>query len=315
MTRLATAATLATIDHPFGQGAAPAIVATLDSAIGVLREAGVDGAALARVKGARGELFAHLLDGTAERLTRAGAYDRRGAGFLAARAIERAAQDELPPSVVVEGLVDWTAADHAWIEALSRRVKVTVRMPRWSGAPGAVTGSPDVLLSALEERWHGHSEGGPELELVDIALPARVELVASPSDGAEARAIAGALRDALAEGVPAGDIAIVLPGLDESFLEPLRAALDEAHIAYAEPRGRPPIASPLVRAALAWLEICAGPLSRDALVDLLRTSVIDPAPFVEGATAPARRERARQLARRLTRVPVGVDREGTLIAD
>jgi ATP-dependent helicase/nuclease subunit B len=314
MTRLATAATLAAIEHPFGPGAAPAIVATLDAALGVLGEAGVDAAALGRANGGRSALFARLLEGTAEHLTRAGAYDRRSAGFLAARAIERAPIEDLPPNVVVEGLLDWTAADHAWVEALSRRVRVTVRMPRWAGAPGAVTGSTDVLLSALEERWQGHSRG-PELELVDIALPAEIELVASPSDAAEARAIAGALRRALSSGVAASDIAVVLPSLDESFLEPLRAALDEARIAFAEPRGRPPIATPLVRAALAWLEIAAGPLARDALVDLLRTSVIDPAPFVEGPTAPARREHARQLARRLTRIPVGVDRDGTLLSD
>jgi ATP-dependent helicase/nuclease subunit B len=314
MTRLATAVALGQIDHAFGRGRSSALVATLDGAVGVLRESGVDAAALRRTAGTRAEFFAQLLDVTGERLGATRAFDRRGAGFVAARAIERAPSGELPSAVVVEGLLQWHAADHAWVEALARRVPTTVRMPRWAGAPSAFTRAPDALLSSLEERWKHHSRG-PELELVEIAFPAEVTLLEAPSDAAEARSIAGAVLDALSGAISAPEIAVVLPSLDERFLEPLRAALDEAGVAFSEPRGRPPIATPIVRAALQWLHIAASPLSRDALVDLLRTSVVDPTPFIDGSTPGLRRERALSLGRRLSRIPVSVDRDGTLLFD
>lgn len=314
MTRLAATAALAGIEHDFGASGPPALVATLDDAIGVLRQSGVDAAALRRTGRPRAELFARLIETTAERLARAGAFDRRSAGFMAAEAIERAPLDELPSAVVVEGLVDWTPSAHAWVQALARRVRVTVRMPRWTSTSHALAKAPDALLSTLEERWQQESRG-PELELRDIALPADVALLEAPTDGAEARAIAGAVRDALRAGAAPSDVAIVVPSLEEEFLEPLRAALDEARVPFSEPRGRPPVATPVVRAALAWLEIAATPLARDALVDLLRTSVVDVTPFVEGATPRERRERAQIFCRRLSRIPVGVDRDGTLLAD
>src|SRR5207302_1202190 len=110
-------------------------------------------------------------------------------------------------------------------------------------------------------------------------------------------------------------IVVVLPDLDETFLEPLRAAFAEALIPFREPRGRPPIASPAVRAALAWMGLAAGPLHRDVLVDLLRTRAVDPSPFVDGATASLRRQKGLALASRLARVPVRTDRDGTLLAE
>jgi ATP-dependent helicase/nuclease subunit B len=314
MTRLAASAALGEVELDLGSSEPAALVATLDAAIGVLRQSGVDAATLRRTARPRAELFARLLETTSERLAAAGAFDRRSAGFMAAQAIERAAIDELPSAVVLEGFVDWTASAHAWVLALARRIPTTVRMPRWASESNTATKAPDVLLSALEERWQQDSRG-PELELDDITWPGEVELLEAPSDGAEARAIAGAVRDALGAGVQPAAVAIVVPSLDESFLEPLRAALDEAAIPFSEPRGRPPIATPVVRAALAWLEIAAGPLVRDALVDLLRTSVVDAAPFVDGSTARERRERALILCRRLSRIPVGVDRDGTLLGD
>ena len=314
MTRLATAAALGELEHDFGGGGPSALVATLDGAVGLLRESGVDAAALRRTGRPRAEFFARLLEITGERLAAAQAFDRRGAGLLAARAIERAPLGELPSAVVVEGLLEWNPADHAWVEALARRVPVTVRMPRWAAASSAFTRAPDGLLSSLEERWKHHSRG-PELDLVEMAFSDQMRLLEAPTDAAEARSIAGAVLDALSAQIPADEIAVVLPSIDERFLEPLRAALDEARVAFSEPRGRPPIATPIVRAALAWLEIAASPLSRDALVDLLRTSVVDPAPFIDGSTPRARRERALALCRRLSRIPVGVDRDGTLLID
>jgi hypothetical protein len=313
MTRLATEAALGEISAEYGLDPSSALVGTLDGALGVLRDAGIEGAAL-KNGGPRADLFARLLVATEARLAAAGSYDRRSAGFLAARSIAAAPLDELPRAVVIEGLFDWNAAEHAWVEALARRIPTTVRMPRWAATPSPCTRAPDVLLSSLEERWQRHSRG-PELDLVDIAFPGQVELLEAPSAAAEARCIAGAVADALAAGTKASGIAMVLPALDESFLEPLRAALDEAGVAFSEPRGRPPIATPVVRAALSWLAIASGSLARDALVDWLRTSVVDPAPFIDGPNVHARRERALLLCRRLARIPVSVDHEGTLLAN
>src|SRR5205814_3144673 len=113
-------------------------------------------------------------------------------------------------------------------------------------------------------------------------------------------------------GTSAEEIAIVLPGLDESFLEPLRAAFGEGRIAFAEPRGRPPIAAPAVQAALGWLDLSIT-LHRDGLIDLLRSNAVDPAPFVDGNSLDLRRQRALALAARLARVPVGTDQDRTLL--
>src|SRR6185295_15236516 len=130
--------------------------------------------------------------------------------------------------------------------------------------------------------------------------------------GAEARVIADVVREAVVSGTSAEAIAIVVPALDEGFLEPLRAAFDEARIAFAEPRGRPPIAAPAVRAALGWLDLVVS-LHRDGIIDLLRSNAVDPAPFVDGTSLELRRRRALALASRLARVPVGTDDDRTLL--
>jgi len=206
--------------------------------------------------------------------------------------------------VVIDGLFHYEPSQLEWIEALARRVSVTVRVPRRA---------PDAFLSTLENRWQ--SERAPELELFELGVPDDVTMIEARTDGAEARAITRRVLDALREGTAAEGIAIVLPELDETFLDRLRAALDEARIPFREPSGRPPIAAPAPRAALAWLELACAPLQRDLLVDLLRTRAVDPSPFVDGSTASERRRRALALANRLASVPVRTDRDGTLLSE
>src|SRR5450432_1727459 len=116
---------------------------------------------------------------------------------------------------------------HLRVGRVARRVPVTVRMPRFasvrvfpsaSAETSALARSPDGLLSALEGRWQD-LPAAPELELFDVCLPQSVSLVEGATGAAEARAIAGVIREALGAGANAEEIAIVLPSLDEEFLE------------------------------------------------------------------------------------------------
>jgi ATP-dependent helicase/nuclease subunit B len=305
VTRLATAIAFDEMGDERGWDAAHTLSVALDDALGSLRRAGIEADVLRRSNAPRARFLGRLLERTDEMLGARRVFDDRATGWLAARAIDLDAVGDPPSPVVIDGLFHYDPSQLAWIEALARRVSVTVRVPRRA---------PDAVLSTLENRWQS-LERAPELELFELGVPDDVTMVDARTDGAEARAIAGQVLDALREGTPAEGVAIVLPELDESFLARLRAALEEARIPFQEPRGRPPIAAPAVQAALAWLELASGPLQRDVLVDLLRTRAVEPSPFVGGSTASARRRRALALASRLANVPVRTDRVGTLLSD
>jgi RecB family exonuclease len=285
--------------------AGPTLASAFDEGLGALRRAGVGADVVRRSASRRGRLLAALLERTDDMLKASALFDRRALGWVAAEAIGRGVGGDLPSSVVIDGVFDFDPSQLAWMEALSRRVPVTVRLPRRA---------PDAILSVLESRWHA-LPAAPELELGELAVPDDVQLIEGRTDAAEARAIARIVASALAIGIPAEGIAIVVPDLDETFLEPLERTLDEARVPFREPRGRLPAGSPVVRAALAWLGLASGPLDRDVLVDLLRTRAVDPAPFVEGSTPDAQRQRALALANRLLRIPVRSDRDGNLLAE
>jgi ATP-dependent helicase/nuclease subunit B len=305
VTRLATALALESVRDEYLGTASHAMALALDEGLGALRRAGIDAVALRRADTPRAMHLARLLEATNEMFRTRHLFDDRALGWIAAAAIDKAPIEELPAAVVVDGLFHFDASQCAWLEALARRVPVTVRMPRTANEPA---------LSILETRWQSLSRA-PELEFYELAVPDAVTVVEARTEAAEARAIARAVLDALASGTAAEGIAIVVPALEEDFLEPLRTALGEARVAFREPRGRPPIASPAVRAALAWLDLASAPLNRDVLIDLLRTTAADPAPFVDGSTPSARRHRALAFAGRLARIPVRTDRDGTLLTD
>jgi hypothetical protein len=306
-TRLATALALEEMHgEPQWEGG-DAFVRALDEALGALHRAGMQADAVRTSSLRRAGPLARLLEQTGERLAARGVFDPRALGWVAARTLDRDGSGDLPSSVVVDGIHLFDPSQLAWIEALARRTAVTVRMPRG-------TGPADALLSTLEGRWHS-LESAPDLELYEIGVPADITIVAARTDGAEARAIARAVSDALRSGAAAERIAIVLPDADDGFFEPLSAALEEARVPFHDPPGRPPAAAPAVSAALAWLDLAAGPLDRDTLIDLLHTRDVDPAPFVEGPTLALRRHRALSLARRLANIPVRTDRDGTLLAE
>jgi RecB family exonuclease len=305
VTQLATSLALESMRDESGWDRGDAFARALDDALGVLRRAGVEARVLRRSTARRAHWLAALLERTVEILDSHGLFDLRAIGWIAARAIDEDRTETLPTAVVIDGLYHHDPSHWAWIEALARRIPVTMRMPR---------GAPDALLSALEGRWHS-LERAPDLELFDLASPTEVAVTEARTDDAEARAIAHAAAEAMRRGAPPEKIAIVVPDLDEEFLDSLRASLLEARVPFREPRGRPPGASPAVSAALAWLDLVAGPLDRDTWIDLLRTRAVDPAPFVTGPTPSIRRRRALALAGRLARVPVKTDRDGTLLAE
>jgi hypothetical protein len=315
VTSLATArAAAANLGEASALEPSPSLVRSLDDALGELRRAGISPADLRSADTARARLLAALLEQTDDAMARANCFDDRVGGWLAAEAIARAADDELPAAAIVEGLFDCDEANLAWIEALARRIPVTVRMPRMASVPPALAAIADEILSHLESRWQADS-AAPDLELVPVEFPRELTLVEAANDAAEARAVASAVADALGRGTRAEAITIILPALEESFLELLRAAFDDAEIPFDEPRGRPPVAAPLPRAALAWLEFIAAPLERDRLVDLLCMPAVDPRVFFDEDRPSGRRQRALSLARELCRLPAQSDREGTLLID
>lgn len=139
-------------------------------------------------------------------------------------------------------------------------------------------------------------------------------IAAHTADG-EARAVAAEVLAALAAGTPPERVAIVVPDLDETRLEPLRAALGDARVPFAEPRGRPVASCPEGRIALGLLAVAAGPVTRDQVIDLLRAPGLHPGAWMEQKSVRAAVARAVTLTHRLREVPVEIDRTGRLLVD
>ena len=101
-----------------------------------------------------------------------------------------------------------------------------VVLPALDGPDGDPIGP---VAELLERRW-GALHDAPELTWSPSPEPfaAVAELAEAKSPDAEARAVVAAVRRALAQAAPPERIAVVVPSLDESSLEPLRHAFDEA---------------------------------------------------------------------------------------
>src|SRR5262249_51187866 len=99
-------------------------------------------------------------------------------------------------------------------------------------------------------------------------------------------------------------MAIAVAEPSEAFLEPLRRELDAAHVPFFSAFARPLASSAHAHAARRLLELAAGPIRRDVLVDLLRTPGLDARRWMDDAlTADA-------WASELARLPLDVDRSG-----
>ncbi len=301
---------------PARTGPAWALACALDDALGALRLAGTCPGHLVSLRDPRAELLGRLLEGANGLLARAGLFDAREAGFVAAQCIARAAASDLPARVVVDSCFAWNQADFAWVEALAARTKVSLRMPHCHSGKGEQPAAfwDDSVVERIEERWHSLATGAPEIELVDLTCPVPHALIEAAHDEAECRAVVWEVAQALRAGADPERIGIVVPDLDETFVEPLRAYLIEASIPYSEPRGRPPIASPVVAAALRWASLLELPIHRDDVIDLLEAAVIDPKAWIPGQDRWTRRRRALELAHVLAQVPIGADPDGTLLS-
>jgi RecB family exonuclease len=294
------------------------LAAALDRAIGRARRAGISAVTL-RGAGDAGAPLASVMTRVDEVLAQAGVMDARGVGHLVARRLSLASDDALDEllasEVVVRGALDFGADDLDVMEALHTRLRalgsrgVRVVLPRIDGLEEDPT-SP--IADVLERRWASLLDA-PEIVWAaprDVGEATNI-LTAKTADG-EARALASEVLAALERGTPPERIAIVVPSLEEASLAPLRAALSDANAPFCEPRGRAVATSPEARIVMALLSMATGPVRRDDVIDLLRAPGVDPAYWMDRhADSPTR---SRDLAHRLTEVPVAIDRAGAQLA-
>ena len=308
------------------EATAAALAATLDRAIGSLRRSGQPAFARKRSLGVWAAAVSERVDA---RLREAGWFDARGAGALLARAIAGAHADALAElgvlgGVVLAGVFPWDGDDLAWIEALHRRSRAAggagavIRLPRFvsdDGGPGGpLAGAADPLADVLERRW-ATLDDAPEITWMTVRRARVIAVRGARTREAEARAAAAAVLDALAAGIPPEKIAVVVPRTSEDAAEPIGAALEEARVPFAEPRGRSIAGCPDGRAALALLAQAEGPFTRDGLLEVLRAPGLHAGVWVEAADEAEAAARAVRLASRLRDVPVDVDGSGRLFVD
>jgi RecB family exonuclease len=299
-----------------------ALANAIDRAIGRLRRAGTTPAHLAAVGTAQADLLAEIVAGVDDRLEAAGLCDARAAaGIAAARIAHGAEAGELGGAVTIAGMAAWEPDDLAFFEALHARLRsrggrgLTVELPQFAGPIARAEGDAiSPVADALERRWASLTDA-PQIEWRPTrdGTPRGV-IVARHAEG-EARAVAARVIDAIARGTPPERIAIVVPDLQETRLEPLRAVLGDAGVPFAEPRGRPVASCPEGRVALGLLAIAAGPVTRERVIELLRAPGVHPGAWMDRTGIHEAAQRAVALAHRLREVPVEIDRSGRLLID
>jgi RecB family exonuclease len=315
----------ARLPFPGEPAARVALACAIDRSIGRLRRAGTSSDHLRAAGGSQASLLADLLDHCDALLAEAGLTDARSAGAVVARRLHQGAFAELPElaagRVVVTGVAAWELDDLAVLEALHERLRraggagLSMELPRLAGP---LAQAPDDAIAPvaddLERRW-GSLDDAPGLDWIAArsGLP-RALVVARHVDG-EARAVVARVIAALAEGTPPECIALVVPDLDETRLEPFRAALGDARVPFAEPGGRPVASCPEGRVALALLSVAVGPVTREQVIELLRAPGLSPSWWTERAGHREASARAAMLAHRLREVPVEIDRTGRLLLD
>lgn len=304
-------------------------VELVDAAIGELRRAATPLALLDRADKAGGGagLRASTLRRAIVALDRAlearGLVDARAEPRILADALVRASIDEVVIAVrgsrlVARYLVAWDAADLAWWTALAARLE-------------RVAGSAVIELPVFEKRALDADRDRDPLEIVfdDLlarldeppeAVPitpvlgdfvggvapvdaARLAVVAAADATRQARAVAHAVVDALAGGVPMDRIAVAVPRIDEETLVPLRRTLDEAGVPFHEPRGAPPSASAIVATAIDAHALAGRGLPRLDVAMLLRTRYVDPVRLTGIADRAEAQRTVRDMAEALEAAP------------
>lgn len=302
-----------------------ALAHAIDRAVGRLRRAGTTTAQIAAVGTSHALLLADVIDRVDGRLAEARLVDARGAAGLAAARLAAGAHGDLPEldagRVIVSGIAAWEPDDLGLVEALHRRLRraggagVTVALPRLAGP---IARAPEDALSPvaddLERRW-ASLDDAPEITWWSTRRAEPRQVIAARNADGEARAVAGAILDALCHGAAPEGVAVVVPDLDEARLEPIRAALRDARVPFAEPRGRPAASCPEGRVALALLATAVGPITRDQVIELLRAPGLAAGAWTERADGRDAAGRVGLLAHRLREVPVEIDRTGGMLLD
>ena len=326
--RLLTAEALGELDDaglrwPDEAPARAALASAMDQAIGRLRRAAVTPAHLRALATPRATMLAEVIDRIDARLTAHGLVDPRGLGTIAAlrlREAPRAALDAIDPAlrsgaVLITGMVAFEPDDLAVIEALHARLRadggagVSVVLPRLPTPDDPVA----TIAGDLERRWADVVDP-PEIVWIEARAPHAIQAITARDEGGEARAVVATVLAAFSRGAAPERIAILVPALDEARLAPLRAALTDARVPFAEPQRRPAPKDPAGRILLGLLAIAAGPVTREQVIELLRAPGLHLGAWMDGESASEAASRAALLAHRLREVPVEIDRTGRLLS-
>jgi hypothetical protein len=326
--RLLTAEALGELDDgglrwPDEAPARAALAASMDQAIGRLRRAAVTPAHLRALGTPRATILASVIDRLDARLAAHGLVDPRGLGTIAAlrlREAPRAALLALDPALLtggamITGMVAFEPDDLAVIEALHARLRegggagVSVVLPRLPTPDDPVA----TIAGELERRWADVVDP-PEIVWIEARAPHAIQAITARDADGEARAVVAAVLTAFSRGAAPERIAILVPALDEARLAPLRAALGDARVPFAEPQRRPASADPAGRIVLGLLAIAEGPVTREQMIELLRAPGLHLGVWMDGASASEAASRAALLAHRLREVPVEIDRTGRLLS-
>ncbi len=303
------------------------VISALDEALALLRARGATAEHLDRVAGSNGFLGARArtlatamrsLDAT---LARAGVCDARLLGSLLAGALAEAAPGEIEALVgarllQARWLLAWEPSDVAWWRALDDKLAprgggARVVLPTFDAplAAGRARDPLEALADDLTRLLDAPAETEPITPVLgDLtgAAPAdggppidtdRVRVVVASDPLGQARFVAHAVSEALAQGACVEKVVIALPTMAPRTLAPLRRALDEEGIVWHEPHGAVPSHTPVVTAAFDALQAAVS-LDRHAVAKLLRSGWIDAARVAGGERREAER-RVLKMARTL----------------
>lgn len=237
----------------------------------------------------------------------AGVVDGRTAPYLVTgnHLAEANAGVNKPTPSRVRGKLRFDDADLLLYEKLALAGPVVIELPRLDHP--ALMG----LAGALERRWADTAQA-PSLEWIEPSPIQWAGASQAATRSALGRAVARAACNALASGVSAERIAILVPSLNDRFIQPIVEALRDAELPFWTPRNR----GPLDFAEGAWvetlLEMASGEILRDKMVDLLRSPVAHLGLITSDADEGTAASRAGELARRLSDVSMSIERGGLL---
>jgi hypothetical protein len=194
----------------------------------------------------------------------------------------------LPPARValIVALARWLSAHRGRTEAHvlcePRRMKLPLTLDRALRAMEAEEGAALELQFGLRDPSAEGPDGGLGAWILRVAegaqvhesasaAPAPVALSEAKGPDEEARWIAARVRRWIDEGITPRDIAVVFRRTGDETVATLGRCLDDAGVAWQDPRGRPLLGSPLARAVLSLPRAVARGADRE---EVLRTLAV-----------------------------------------